>query len=191
MLLRLIVVTDGKPQLREFAVSYLFRVGELLSLAASVGKLTEMELGEGEQRLRCFGALSDFASHANGLLKAVGGERPLTLFQLPHPAQAVQVQLALIADPLLARRIERFRNVRKALRSTYDAVVKEPVPEHLLALLNQVDQAAERETPPAPEAPPIKKRAGAPVWAALAASILAGLMIGRAIVRRRDSSIED
>lgn len=109
------------------------------------------------------------------------------------PAQAVEVQLALIADEALARRIERFRYVRRALRSTYDAVVKEPVPDHLLALLNDIGQAtpapSEDETPLADK--PIERvsqrgheRLGLGTWVALGASVLLGALVIRALQRR-------
>ena len=112
--------------------------------------------------------------------------------ELPE-AEAAQVRAALAADPMLAKRVERFRNVRRALRATYDSVAQEPIPERLRALLG--DMAAQE--PAAPAAPAItsapvvdlaaalaQRRAPAqrftpPVWAALAASVLVGLFAGR------------
>lgn len=117
------------------------------------------------------------------------------------PAQAVEVQLALIADETLAKRIERFRYVRRALRSTYDAVVKEPVPDHLLSLLNNIGQSTSADedvdaddpdddaddiAAAADEicAPKRTKREQPPVWAAVAASVLIGMLVVRLFSRR-------
>src|ERR1039458_7094801 len=49
-----------------------------------------MELGEGELGLRRRIGLSDSARHADGLAKALGGERPLASLQAPFPAQTVE-----------------------------------------------------------------------------------------------------
>ena len=108
------------------------------------------------------------------------------------PAQAVEVQLALIADETLAKRIDRFRYVRRALRSTYDAIVKEPVPDHLLDLLNNIGQQAgshdqveedPSEGEPAAEAPKPERRSRSSVWFPVATSVLIGVLIGRSLKR--------
>jgi anti-sigma factor RsiW len=104
------------------------------------------------------------------------------------PAQAVQVQLALIADEMLAKRVERFRYVRRALRSTYDAVVKEPVPDYLLSILNELDAVAPDNLEPGSDEPAPKpshpRKWGAPGWAALAATLALGVLLGRGFKRR-------
>lgn len=53
--------------------------------------------------------------------------------------ESKRVEAAMADDPELAARVARFRNVRRALRLVYDSVTREPVPDHLLSLLNDVD----------------------------------------------------
>jgi hypothetical protein len=62
----------------------------LLGLAAWIGELTKLELGEGELGLRRRIGLADSACHAHGLAEALGGESPLTSLQAPFPAQTVE-----------------------------------------------------------------------------------------------------
>src|ERR1700683_2786605 len=42
------------------------------------------------------------------------------------------VEMAIVSDPELARRVERFRSLRRDLGSLYAEVLDEPVPERLL-----------------------------------------------------------
>lgn len=51
------------------------------------------------------------------------------------PADAERVAAAVAADPGLARRAEHERRLRRQLRAEFDAVLDEPVPPHLLAML--------------------------------------------------------
>lgn len=104
---------------------------------------------------------------------------------------AARVEAAIDEDPTLLRKIERFRNVKRILKKTYDSVVDEPVPEHLRALLGDVassepeaprviDLAAAREQrTQAPAASTPQRRFTPPAWAAMAASLVVGLFVGR------------
>ena len=107
-------------------------------------------------------------------------------------AEAEEVEKALAVDPVLAKRVQQFRNVRKALRATYDSVAKEPIPERLRALLGDVAAGEPSPTLATPSAPAAdlasvlaQKRAAPsqrfkpPFWGALAAGLLAGLLVGR------------
>ena len=110
--------------------------------------------------------------------------------ELPE-AEAKEVERALAEDPVLAKRVERFRNVRRALRATYDSVAQEPIPERFRALLG--DMAANEPATPPQSAPVVdlasvlaQKRARQatasfrpPAWAAIAASVVVGLLVGR------------
>lgn len=51
------------------------------------------------------------------------------------PADAGRVAAAVAADPALARRVERERQLRRRLRAAFDPVLEEPVPADLLAVL--------------------------------------------------------
>jgi anti-sigma factor RsiW len=84
------------------------------------------------------------------------------------PLEAKRVERAMADDPELARRVARFSATRRALKTAYDTVVSQPVPDHLLKLLEAIP-----DEPIA--APPIdlngertrraSRRVGPPVWA--------------------------
>lgn len=101
--------------------------------------------------------------------------------------EAARISAAMLEDPNLRRRVERFRSVRRALRSTYDAVAQEPIPERLRALLGDVaaHQPDEKPAPPAPPANVVdlaakrESRYKLPPWSVLAASVLFGVVAGR------------
>jgi hypothetical protein len=106
---------------------------------------------------------------------------------------AKRVEAAMAADPALAARVARFRAVRRALHTAYDSVLSEPVPERLRALLGDV---AANE-PPAPVidlAAHREKRSvrfGPPAWAAMAASLIVGVLVGRAVLPSGDLVVDD
>lgn len=100
------------------------------------------------------------------------------------PAAAARIEAALLDDPKLAARLERIRGVRRALRSVYDSVAAEPVPQRLRALLGDVAVSEANAAPPkfrpspAAAATPSAWRS-APMWAALAAGLIIGVLVGR------------
>jgi hypothetical protein len=109
--------------------------------------------------------------------------------ELP-PLAAKRIEAGMAEDAELAARVARFRAVRRALKTAYDSVVSEPVPEHLRALLGDV--AANEPEIPARRPAPVnlsdarEKRAlrfGPPAWAAMAASLVVGVLAGRALLQ--------
>jgi len=113
------------------------------------------------------------------------------------PLEAKRIEAAMAEDSTLAARVARFRSVRRALRSAYDSVAAEPIPDHLRALLGEValnepiepgpsstvgDLAAARAQRSAP-------RFGPPAWAAMAASLAIGLLAGRALLQQDGSFV--
>jgi hypothetical protein len=86
VLFGLVLIADGEPQVGKAAMEGFSCVGELFGLAALVGELALVEPGEGELGLRCRIGLSDSPRHADGFLKALGGERPVALIQSPFAA---------------------------------------------------------------------------------------------------------
>jgi hypothetical protein len=76
------------------------------------------------------------------------------------PAEAAQVEAALAADPGLRRRVDEHRALRAAVAAAYEAAANEPVPQRL------IDAAGSRHG------------RGLPVWTALAAAIVAGVLAG-------------
>jgi hypothetical protein len=91
------------------------------------------------------------------------------------------IESALATDPELARRIEQHRALRMRLRSAFEPMLHEPVPTRLVELT--------RNTPVRPAAPnaarviPLPRRLmgrpSLPRWAALAASLIIGVLAGR------------
>jgi anti-sigma factor RsiW len=104
--------------------------------------------------------------------------------ELP-PIEAKRIEAAMADDRQLAARVARFRAVRRALRTAYDSVVSEPVPEHLRALLGDV--AASEPPVPLTSAPPTEliserekstARVSPLIWTALAIGVLLGAAAG-------------
>ncbi len=92
--------------------------------------------------------------------------------------EAKRIEAAMADDPVLAARVARFRAVRRALRTAYDDVVKEPVPDHLRALIG--DLATNEPPPPLERAEPARGAGlpAVPIGTALAVGLILGLVIG-------------
>ena len=96
-----------------------------------------------------------------------------------EPRAALEAQLA--ADASLAARVEAQRRLRSRLSAAFDPVLAEPAPRDLLALIRGeaplaavVDLAARRKAGPT---------WGWPQGAAVAASLLVGVLFGAAFMR--------
>jgi len=93
-----------------------------------------------------------------------------------------EVEAALAEQPDLRRQIERQRALRDTLRAHYDPVAEEQVPPRLRALLEPeiVDLAAARA------------RRNRPIWqtaAAIAASLVIGVVVGRTLPSGADAPV--
>lgn len=117
------------------------------------------------------------------LMAYVDGELP--------PADAKRVEQAMAEDAALAARVARLRNVRRALRLAYDSVTREPIPERLRALLGDVASSEPAPAPRAPvvdlaqaraQAPPSARAATPRMWTAIAATLIIGVLAGRAFL---------
>lgn len=98
------------------------------------------------------------------------------------PLEAKRVERAMAEDPKLARRVARFTTTRRALKSAYDDVLAQPVPDHLLKLLEAIpDDHIARPVTEIVNArkPHLPVRIGPPAWAAIAASLVVGVLAGR------------
>lgn len=87
-----------------------------------------------------------------------------------------QVEDAIAADPQIARRVAEHKALRDMLRSTYDKVLDEPVPDRLLATARQ--RPAAQTGVVVPLRP--RKRAqtpSLPYWGAIAASFVVGALV--------------
>lgn len=118
-------------------------------------------------------------------------------------AETARVKAALMDDKRLADRVERFRNVRRALQATYNSVAEEPIPERFRALLGDL-ATVEPETPKSdvkPAAPPAPQQTAPQqsaqvidfakardrflspqVLGALAATLIVGVFAGRMVM---------
>jgi hypothetical protein len=95
-----------------------------------------------------------------------------------------EIEEAMTRDPELVRAVERHRALAARIRTAYDGVLAEPVPERLAALAGT--------TAAAPVADLAARRAARriavgrlelPAWAVLAASVAIGLFVGLLVAR--------
>lgn len=102
--------------------------------------------------------------------------------QLDREACA-QVEAAMAADPLLARKVSQHRALRARLRAAFDHVLEEPVPERLIACVHTAPTLQRRSN-----VIPFRRRR-APMrlpWAQagiLAASLFLGIVVGQMLPR--------
>lgn len=95
------------------------------------------------------------------------------------PASAARVETALADDPELAAAVARERALRQRLRSAFDPIAEEPVPERLLAA------ARGEKARPQPAVSTSPRRRGTwRYWGAMAAGILVGVLFGQALPDR-------
>lgn len=100
-------------------------------------------------------------------------------------ASRTAVELEMMGDPELVRRVEHHRSLRRALRAAYDPVLDEPVPDRLIdaARAAPADPARSSVIPlrPAPRAP--VGRWSIPQWTAIAASLVVGALVSALVLR--------
>lgn len=90
------------------------------------------------------------------------------------------VESAMRNDPEIARRIEQHRALRKRLSSAFEPVLREQVPPHLVGLARNAPVAshAASQAKVIPLARKPVARRWLPPWAAVAASLLIGILAG-------------
>jgi hypothetical protein len=88
-----------------------------------------------------------------------------------------RVEAKLASDPALARQVEAERRLSARLKARFDPVAEAPVPKRLEEAVREVAQAV-----------PFARRGrwAAPQWAAIAATLLLGLLLGRQIQPEHD-----
>lgn len=106
-------------------------------------------------------------------------------------ATRAEIEVAAADDPGVARAIERHRQLRQRVQRTFNPILDEPVPDHLLDAL----RAGEAPSPGAPARALRQARTTAPgsssrrwplpAWAAMAATLVLGAFIGLQV---RDSA---
>jgi anti-sigma factor RsiW len=89
-------------------------------------------------------------------------------------AARAAVEAAIAADAALAQRVARHRELRERLHAAFDPVLSEPLPERLLA--------SARGAPRTGDVMPLRARSAPrgswPQWAAIAASLVIGVLSG-------------
>lgn len=103
-------------------------------------------------------------------------------------ALRTDIEAAMGADPEVARAVARHRALAARVRGSYQDVIGESVPDKLAALVSVAPAAPvatlaqyRKERPPAT---PVSRL---PHWAALAASLVVGLLIGLLVMREPDA----
>jgi hypothetical protein len=95
------------------------------------------------------------------------------------PLARAEIEATMARDPEVARAVQRHRAAAAKIRAAYDGVLEEPVPDRLAALLAGhgtepvIDLPARRGSGPLAVG-----RRRLPAWAAMAASLAVGLLVG-------------
>ena len=90
---------------------------------------------------------------------------------------AAIVTAAIAADPATAARVARYRAQRVAAAAAFDDVLAEPVPDSLLVVLRPMPTVTDLTAARAARA----RRFAVPQWAALAATLVVGLVAGHVL----------
>lgn len=90
-----------------------------------------------------------------------------------EPAEAAEMAAKVAADPELMRLADRHRALASQLRGAFDPIIAEPIPERLKIRPSAevVDLAARRR----------RSMPSLPQWAAIAATLVAGVLVGTII----------
>ena len=83
------------------------------------------------------------------------------------PPDRAGFEAEMAADPALAADVDRHRRLAKDVGDAFDPVLEEPIPARLLTVASAANDP--------------RRRIGPPAWAALAASLVLGVLIGRAV----------
>ncbi|MFT3907631.1 MAG: hypothetical protein QM718_15145 [Steroidobacteraceae bacterium] len=99
-------------------------------------------------------------------------------------SERAAIEAALKLDPQLAARVERHRALRGRLQAAYDPVLKEPIPQRLMAALGS-GQGAQHTAQVLPFRPRVVPHGHVPrkarpwlQWGTVAASLIVGVLLG-------------
>jgi anti-sigma-K factor RskA len=106
-----------------------------------------------------------------------------------------RVEAAMRAEPDVARRVAEHQQLRTSLRTAFDGVLREPVPERLVAAArgdagtgSVADFGAAKRAREATQARSEGRRWSWPEWGAMAASVLIGVIVTRVAVRSPEAT---
>jgi hypothetical protein len=88
-----------------------------------------------------------------------------------------QVEDAMAADPQVARRVAAHQALRATLRSSFDKVLDEPVPDRLVAAARAASRAPSQDRVVVPLRPRRARTFALPHWGAIAASFVLGAIV--------------
>ena len=101
------------------------------------------------------------------------------------PAEAAEMEAKVASDPKLARLAQRHEGLGARLRGAFDPIAEGPVPEHLNAAVRPPTNVIEVTR---------AKRAWSipslPQWAAMAATLAVGLLVGTMVPQRGSAPVE-
>ena len=91
------------------------------------------------------------------------------------------VEAAMAVDPEIARRVAQHKALRGKVRLAFDNVIDEPMPQRLVNAARGTP-AVRREGNVVPLRRKAPQRRGVPLWVAIAASLVIGIIIGQAML---------
>jgi hypothetical protein len=107
-----------------------------------------------------------------------------------------QIEAAMLSDPTIAERVAKHRALRVDLGAAFGGVLDEPVPSRLLDAANSSPAAARAATVTdlsaaraARSGEKTSRSWSWPQWAAIAASLLIGVLAGRSELQRAESDV--
>jgi hypothetical protein len=107
--------------------------------------------------------------------------------ELDAPTRSA-VEAAMAADPEIARRVAAHKALRGKLRVAFDQVLEEPAPQRLVDAARGVP-AVRREGNVIPLRRKSATRRAWPQWAAVAASLVIGFLVGQAMLLRGPGTV--
>lgn len=97
-------------------------------------------------------------------------------------SMSAALEVAMASDPLLAQRVARQLALRARLRAAFDPVLDEPLPPRLLENLREVAPQP-RSATVVPLTRRVARHWSWPQWAAIAASLVGGALLGPVLLR--------
>jgi len=101
------------------------------------------------------------------------------------PAEAAEMEARVAADPALNRLAEQHRALGSQLRGAFDPVAEAPVPERLRAALRPTGQVIDFAAAKRARSMPALAQ-----WAAMAATLVLGVLLGTMVSQRGSAPVE-
>jgi hypothetical protein len=105
-----------------------------------------------------------------------------------EPETRAALETALPIDPELSARVEQHRNFRTLVGGAFDSVLDEEIPDRLLQTAHTAP-ASNVVSMDATRATSMRRSWSWPEWGAIAASLLVGIFVARAVGSRSDEAV--